>query len=103
MLTTLSTMASLAAVSAGAYLGPHVLRWSGERVLRQRCRAKRTLVLTYDDGPGSDLTGKLLDLLAARGARATFFLLGCRAEQNRAMVERLTDSGHELGCHSQWH
>src|SRR5260370_34558410 len=36
--------------------------------------------LTVDDGPGPD-TAALLDVLAAAGARATFFLLGRNVEE----------------------
>jgi len=71
--------------------------------LRNLCRAQRTLVLTYDDGPGRDLTPAVMSALKAFDAPATFFLLGCRAAAAPQMVQRLADAGHELGCHGQNH
>ena len=45
----------------------------------------------------------MLDLLAAHGARATFFLIGARAERQPALVERIVRAGHALGNHSWNH
>jgi peptidoglycan/xylan/chitin deacetylase (PgdA/CDA1 family) len=71
--------------------------------LAARCAATRTLVLSYDDGPGGKLTPELLDLLAAHEAKATFFLLGARAAEHPDLVDRLVAEGHETGCHTQRH
>lgn len=60
------------------------------------------VALSFDDGPGP-ATGALLDVLAARGARATFFLLGMNVERAPAVVERLARDGHVLGNHSFSH
>jgi peptidoglycan/xylan/chitin deacetylase (PgdA/CDA1 family) len=60
------------------------------------------LALTFDDGPGP-ATAKLLDVLRAKGARATFFLLGQNIERARDVVVRLTRDGHVLGNHSWSH
>ena len=46
------------------------------------CPAGKYVALTFDDGPRADTTGRLLDGLQARGARATFFVLGSLAEWN---------------------
>jgi polysaccharide deacetylase family protein (PEP-CTERM system associated) len=48
-------------------------------------------------------TERLLDLLAEYEARATFFVLGWVAERNRALVERLASSGHEVASHGWDH
>jgi peptidoglycan/xylan/chitin deacetylase (PgdA/CDA1 family) len=98
----------IAGVSVGlagaiAHVGPHGIRLVQERLLRERCAATRSLVLTYDDGPGVESTPRLLDLLAAEGARATFFLLGRRARLRPAIVDRIAADGHEIGCHGERH
>jgi polysaccharide deacetylase family protein (PEP-CTERM system associated) len=48
-------------------------------------------------------TGKVLDLLAASGARATFFVLGWVAERYPGLIRRIVAEGHELACHGRDH
>ena len=45
----------------------------------------------------------LLELLARHGARGTFFLLGPVAEEHPALVRRVAEAGHEIGCHGWSH
>ena len=45
----------------------------------------------------------LLDLLAERGARATFFILGPLVSNHSAVLRRIAAEGHELGCHGWTH
>lgn len=51
----------------------------------------------------ADNTRRVLQLFDEGNARATFFVLGCVAEQEPALVREITASGHELGCHSHMH
>jgi peptidoglycan/xylan/chitin deacetylase (PgdA/CDA1 family) len=60
------------------------------------------VALSFDDGPGP-ATESLLDVLAARGARATFFLLGRNVERARAVAVRLARAGHVVGNHTFTH
>ncbi len=48
-------------------------------------------------------TENLLALLAGRGIKATFFVVGWVAERNPALVRNIREQGHDLGCHSYWH
>jgi len=48
-------------------------------------------------------TGRVLDLFAARGLRATFFVLGWIAERHPALVRRIVAGGHELASHGYDH
>src|SRR5437588_12577410 len=73
------------------------------RSLRRRMSESRTLMLTYDDGPGRELTPRVLELLSAWGAKATFFSLGRRAAEAPDLVARIVSEGHALGWHSQKH
>jgi len=45
----------------------------------------------------------LLDALAERNLKATFFVLGWVAERFPSLVKRIADAGHEIGCHSYLH
>ena len=51
----------------------------------------------------ADSTRRLLDLLAAAGVRATFFVLGWAAERRPDLVKDIRAAGHEVGCHSYGH
>ena len=48
-------------------------------------------------------TGRLLDLFAQAGVRATFFTLGWVAERHPAMIRRIVGAGHELASHGHGH
>jgi peptidoglycan/xylan/chitin deacetylase (PgdA/CDA1 family) len=63
----------------------------------------RRFALTFDDGPDPVATPRLLDLLAARGVRATFFLIGERAARSPDVVRAIRDGGHEVGNHTWRH
>jgi peptidoglycan/xylan/chitin deacetylase (PgdA/CDA1 family) len=60
------------------------------------------LALTFDDGP-SEWTEPILDLLAARGARGTFFVIGSQVERRPELLARMLAEGHEVGNHSWSH
>ncbi|MFW2541824.1 polysaccharide deacetylase family protein [Primorskyibacter sp. 2E107] len=59
--------------------------------------------MTFDDGPHPRLTPVLLDMLKARGLRATFYLIGNRVVTWPDIVRRIADEGHEIGNHSWTH
>ena len=61
------------------------------------------LALTFDDGPNPVWTLRLLDLLARRGVRATFFLVGSRAQAEPSLVRQIAAAGHLIGNHSWSH
>lgn len=67
------------------------------------CAREACLALTFDDGPSAELTPRVLDLLDAHGAKATFFVLGYRASGSEALLRRMQASGHEIGNHSWNH
>ncbi|HMJ04845.1 MAG TPA: polysaccharide deacetylase family protein [Chthoniobacterales bacterium] len=61
------------------------------------------IAFTFDDGPSATLTPKLLDLLAARKIKATFFVVGQNAAEYPAIVARAAREGHEIANHSWSH
>lgn len=48
-------------------------------------------------------TPHILRMLKKHGIRATFYWTGHAAEKNPAMVRRVRDAGHEIGCHGLFH
>ena len=63
---------------------------------------EKLIALTFDDGP-SQYTSQLLDGLAARGAKVTFFMLGEMAEGRKALVKRAWEEGHQICSHTYGH
>lgn len=61
------------------------------------------LALTFDDGPSGRFTRRLLDGLAQRNAKATFFLCGYRLKDYPDEAQRIFDEGHEIGLHGYSH
>ena len=64
-----------------------------------------TVTLTFDNGPTPGVSERVLDVLAARGLCATFFVVGDRLARPgaRALAERAVAEGHWLGNHSATH
>ena len=61
------------------------------------------VALTFDDGPDPAATPAFLDLLAARGLRATFFLLGSMVVKAPELAADIADAGHEIAVHGWDH
>src|SRR5213082_3823385 len=61
------------------------------------------IAMTFDDGPSATLTPKLLDLLAARHIKATFFVIGENVAEHPEIVARAAREGHEIASHSWSH
>ncbi|MEO5721409.1 MAG: polysaccharide deacetylase family protein [Chthoniobacterales bacterium] len=61
------------------------------------------IAMTFDDGPHASLTPKLLDLLAARKIKATFFVVGQNVAEYPEIVARAAREGHEIASHSWSH
>jgi peptidoglycan-N-acetylglucosamine deacetylase len=70
---------------------------------RSRVDGARCVALTFDDGPDPVYTPKLLDLLRDKGVKATFFVIGKRADQYPEIVRRAWAEGHLVGTHTWSH
>lgn len=73
------------------------------RVVTRTAARGRAVALTFDDGPNPGATPAILDALAARGVKATFFVLGRHAERWPVLVRRIADEGHAIGNHGYFH
>lgn len=63
----------------------------------------KTAYLTFDDGPTTSVTSKVLDTLRKYNVKATFFQVGVNIEQNPDMARRVYEEGHLIGNHSYAH
>jgi peptidoglycan/xylan/chitin deacetylase (PgdA/CDA1 family) len=72
-------------------------------VLWRRPADERIAYLTFDDGPTTAMTRRLLDLLARFDAPSTFFLIGAAAERDPDLVRAVHAAGHTLGNHTFTH
>lgn len=75
---------------------------SSDNTEKDSSKERKTIALTFDDGPSS-FTGRLLDCLEANNAKATFFLVGEEASYFQEEVKRIDALGCELGNHTYSH
>lgn len=61
------------------------------------------VALTFDDGPSAEHTAAILDMLDEAGVKATFFVIGRKAEERPALVRAIRARGHAIGLHSFGH
>ncbi|WP_433250321.1 polysaccharide deacetylase family protein [Streptosporangium sp. CA-135522] len=66
------------------------------------CARAKCIALTYDDGPGPN-TGRLLDVLREKDARATFFCVGSNASVRPDLLRRMRQEGHLVANHTWSH
>ena len=64
---------------------------------------RKKIALTFDDGPHPHYTLQLLDGLAKRGVKATFFVTGQNAEAYPDIIRRMSEDGHLIGNHTFSH
>lgn len=64
---------------------------------------RKSIFLTFDDGPIPEVTPWVLDTLAAFNAKATFFCIGENIHKNPKIFQRILDDGHDIGNHTYHH
>ena len=64
---------------------------------------KKEVYLTFDDGPSTRVTGRILDVCKEEGVKATFFIVGDRVAGREEVLARIAAEGHTLGVHSMTH
>ena len=63
---------------------------------------KGVIYLTFDDGPSSTITPKVLDILKKENIKATFFVLNY-SKSNEKLIKRIVKEGHTIGIHGYSH
>lgn len=89
-------------VAAGLWPSSHLLGPNLTRLPEAAAR-RREIALTIDDGPDPAVTPRVLDLLDAANARASFFCIGRIAEQHPALCREIVQRGHRVENHGFAH
>ena len=66
-------------------------------------RGRRSVALTFDDGPHPVTTRRILAVLAGTRHRATFFVLGAKARRHPDVIREIHAAGHTIGVHGDRH
>ena len=64
---------------------------------------KPCIYLSFDDGPNSSVSPWVLEILKKYKAKATFFCIGKKVEENTEIVNKILADGHCIGNHSYSH
>jgi len=97
-----TVVALFAAIGAGVFLQSSGL-FARPILGVDSARAGDRVAITFDDGPDATHTPAILELLERGGHRATFFVIGRRAEAEPELLAEMVRRGHGLGNHSYAH
>jgi peptidoglycan/xylan/chitin deacetylase (PgdA/CDA1 family) len=101
------TTGAVAGLAMGSYLLPGLAgAWPALRRplgVEDRTASGHGYALTFDDGPHAQGTPAALEILAAAGVRATFFLVGEQLRRNPSLGHEIVAAGHEIGLHCDRH
>ncbi len=73
------------------------------KVYYEGATEEKVVALTFDDGPNEPYTSQILDILASRDIKATFFVIGSNVELYPETARRIIAEGHVIGNHSYSH
>lgn len=76
------------------------LRWLYPHALWRMDQKRRSVYLTFDDGPIPQATPYVLDVLDTHGIKATFFMVGENAVRYPHLLEEVRKRGHRIGNHT---
>ena len=74
-----------------------------EAIWRIKRKGRKTVYLTFDDGPVPEVTPWVLDTLDRYGIKATFFLVGDNVRRSPELFEEIKRRGHSWGNHTMHH
>ena len=66
-------------------------------------RTGNKVCLMFNVYEGTETVNKILDVLKEKGAKSTFFVGGCWADDNEETLIRILEEGHEIGSHGYFH
>jgi cellulose synthase/poly-beta-1,6-N-acetylglucosamine synthase-like glycosyltransferase/peptidoglycan/xylan/chitin deacetylase (PgdA/CDA1 family) len=99
---TIRTPGSDAGVPQAVFNGGPVIGARAGTIDTERI-PRKTIVLSFDDGPDPTWTPKVLDVLARHHVHGTFFMLGNEVVRHPDLVRRAMAEGNEIGNHSFTH
>ncbi|WP_261304170.1 polysaccharide deacetylase family protein [Paenibacillus andongensis] len=76
-----------------------ICRWG----VHSKGKVAKGIAFTFDDGPDPCYTPKLLDLLKEHEVKASFFVLGSKAEKHPELIQLMHREGHQIGIHNYTH
>jgi len=82
---------------------PSIMTWLFPSRVWRIPTTQKEIFLSFDDGPHPTITPIVLDMLAAHGAKASFFCIGDRVKRFPDIYQRIIDEGHAVGNHSFHH
>jgi peptidoglycan/xylan/chitin deacetylase (PgdA/CDA1 family)/spore germination protein YaaH/GT2 family glycosyltransferase len=94
---------TITADASGFLTGEHYTKLPLPYVVDRVGHRPKEVALTFDDGPDDRWTPAILDILKAKHAPATFFVVGENALGNLGLLQRIVAEGHEIGNHTWTH
>ncbi|MDR4947324.1 polysaccharide deacetylase family protein [Neobacillus cucumis] len=85
------------------WLVPFILTAGAGIGVLKRNETSEKIAFTFDDGPNPLYTPQLLDLLKENNIKATFFVVGSKAEKYPELIARMHAEGHLIGMHNYVH
>ena len=92
-----AVLATAGLLPRSTLLGPNTTR------LPAAAAARAQVALTFDDGPHPQHTPRVLDMLDAAGARASFFGIGTQVERHARLAREIIQRGHSIENHTDSH
>jgi len=66
-------------------------------------KGKKTVYLTFDDGPSPGTTNEIIKVLNKNNIKATFFIIGSKARENSGVIKKISDFGMCIMPHTDRH
>jgi peptidoglycan/xylan/chitin deacetylase (PgdA/CDA1 family) len=82
---------------------PHLIKKLFFRRLWGFSISKKSIYLTFDDGPHPEITTWILDYLTHEKIQATFFCVGDNVRKYPEIYARIIKDGHAVGNHTMYH
>jgi peptidoglycan/xylan/chitin deacetylase (PgdA/CDA1 family) len=79
---------------------PWLLKAFYPNLIWNKDRKRRSIYLTFDDGPIPIVTPFVLNILKQYNAKATFFCIGDNVSKHPDVFEQVKNAGHSIGNHT---
>jgi peptidoglycan/xylan/chitin deacetylase (PgdA/CDA1 family) len=86
-----------------AFIPNYFARHYSKNVIKKLNKNDNTIALTFDDGPDSEYTKEILDILDDNNVKATFFIVANKVDGNIDVLNRMLKEGHCIAMHSYKH